>query len=243
MMSRAETSPMSPNNTDPILSLQDRILYEDNHLLIVNKRAGEIVQGDQTGDKPLLEQVRDYIRVKGNKPGNVFCGLVHRIDRPVSGAVIYARTSKALSRMNEMVKNRAVRKIYWAIVEGVAPEQGHLVHFMQKNERLNKSFVSEVEKSGMQRAELEFRRIGVSERYSLLEIELHTGRHHQIRAQLSAIGHPIKGDLKYGAKRSNEDGSISLHARRLVFEHPVSHKTIDILAEPFSPLFNKMIEQ
>ena len=234
---------MSPNNTDPILSLQDRILYEDNHLLIVNKRAGEIVQGDQTGDKPLLEQVRDYIRVKGNKPGNVFCGLVHRIDRPVSGAVIYARTSKALSRMNEMVKNRAVRKIYWAIVEGVAPEQGHLVHFMQKNERLNKSFVSEVEKSGMQRAELEFRRIGVSERYSLLEIELHTGRHHQIRAQLSAIGHPIKGDLKYGAKRSNEDGSISLHARRLVFEHPVSHKTIDILAEPFSPLFNKMIEQ
>lgn len=234
---------MSPNNTDPILSLQDRILYEDNHLLIVNKRAGEIVQGDQTGDKPLLELVRDYIRVKGNKPGNVFCGLVHRIDRPVSGAVIYARTSKALSRMNEMVKNRAVRKIYWAIVEGVAPEQGHLVHYMQKNERLNKSFVSEMEKPGMQRAELEFRRIGVSERYSLLEIELHTGRHHQIRAQLSAIGHPIKGDLKYGAKRSNEDGSISLHARRLVFEHPVSHQTIDILAEPFSPLFNKMIEQ
>jgi len=231
---------MSPNNTDPILSLQDRILYEDNHLLIVNKRAGEIVQGDQTGDKPLLELVRDYIRVKGNKPGNVFCGLVHRIDRPVSGAVIYARTSKALSRMCEMVKNRAVRKIYWAIVEGVAPEQGHLVHYMQKNERLNKSFVSETEKPGMQRAELEFRRIGASERYSLLEIELHTGRHHQIRAQLSAIGHPIKGDLKYGARRSNEDGSISLHARRLVFEHPVSHQTIDITAEPFSPLFRKM---
>ena len=231
---------MSPNNTDPILSLQDRILYEDNHLLIVNKRAGEIVQGDQTGDKPLLELVRDYIRVKGNKPGNVFCGLVHRIDRPVSGAVIYARTSKALSRMCEMVKNRAVRKIYWAIVEGVAPEQGHLVHFMQKNERLNKSFVSETEKNGMQRAELEFRRIGVSERYSLLEIELHTGRHHQIRAQLSAIGHPIKGDLKYGAKRSNEDGSISLHARRLVFEHPVSHVVVDVEASPFSPLFEKI---
>ncbi len=231
---------MSPNNTDPILSLQDRILYEDNHLLIVNKRAGEIVQGDQTGDKPLLELVRDYIRVKGNKPGNVFCGLVHRIDRPVSGAVIYAKTSKALSRMCEMVKNRAVRKIYWAIVEGVAPEQVRLVHYMQKNERLNKSFVSETEKPGMQRAELEFRRIGASERYSLLEIELHTGRHHQIRAQLSAIGHPIKGDLKYGARRSNEDGSISLHARRLVFEHPVSHQTIDITAEPFSPLFRKM---
>ena len=231
---------MSLNNTDPVFLLQDRILYEDNHLLIVNKRAGEIVQGDQTGDKPLLELVRDYIRVKGNKPGNVFCGLVHRIDRPVSGAVIYARTSKALSRMCEMVKNRAVRKIYWAIVEGVAPEQGHLVHYMQKNERLNKSFVSETENPGMQRAELEFRRIGVSVRYSLLEIELHTGRHHQIRAQLSAIGHPIKGDLKYGARRSNEDGSIALHARRLVFEHPVSHQTIDVTAEPFSLLFRKM---
>lgn len=231
---------MSLNNTDPVFLLQDRILYEDNHLLIVNKRVGEIVQGDQTGDKPLLELVRDYIRVKGNKPGNVFCGLVHRIDRPVSGAVIYARTSKALSRMCEMVKNRAVRKIYWAIVEGVAPEQGHLVHYMQKNERLNKSFVSETEKPGMQRAELTFQRIGHSERYSLLEVELHTGRHHQIRAQLSAIGHPIKGDLKYGARRSNEDGSISLHARRLVFEHPVSHETIDITAEPFSPLFRKM---
>ncbi len=232
---------MSPNNIDPVLLLQDRILYEDNHLLIVNKRAGEIVQGDQTGDNPLLELVRDYIRVKGNKPGNVFCGLVHRIDRPVSGAVIYAKTSKALSRMCEMVKNRAVRKIYWAIVEGVAPEQGRLVHYMQKNERLNKSFVSEAEKPGMQRAELEFRRIGASERYSLLEVELHTGRHHQIRAQLSAIGHPIKGDLKYGAKRSNEDGSIALHARRLMFEHPVSHQALDVLAEPFSPLFRKMI--
>ena len=232
---------MSPNSTDPVLLLQDRILYEDNHLLIVNKRAGEIVQGDQTGDKPLLELVRDYIRVKGNKPGNVFCGLVHRIDRPVSGAVIYAKTSKALSRMNEMVKNRKIRKIYWAIVEGnLSKEQGSLVHFISKNERLNKSFVSLEERNGWQKAELSYALIGASERYSLLEIELHTGRHHQIRAQLSAIGHPIKGDLKYGAKRSNEDGSISLHAHQLVFEHPVSHQVIDVVAEPFSPLFGKL---
>ncbi len=231
---------MSPNSTDPVLLRRDRILYEDNHLIVVNKRAGEIVQGDQTGDMPLLEVVRDHIRVKGNKPGNVFCGLVHRIDRPVSGAVIYAKTSKALSRMCDMVKNRDVRKIYWAIVEGKAPEQGHLVHYMRKNERLNKSFVSDTEAPGMRRAELEFRRMGVSERYSLLEVELHTGRHHQIRAQLAAIGHPIKGDLKYGAKRSNEDGSIALHARRLVFEHPVSHLVVDAVAPPFSPLFEKL---
>ena len=232
---------MSPNSTDPVLLLQDRILYEDNHLLIVNKRAGEIVQGDQTGDKPLLELVRDYIRVKGNKPGNVFCGLVHRIDRPVSGAVIYAKTSKALSRMNEMVKNRKIRKIYWAIVEGNLPKkQDTLAHFISKNERLNKSFVSLEEKNGWQKAELSYAVMGASERYSLLEIELHTGRHHQIRAQLSAIGHPIKGDLKYGAKRSNEDGSISLHAHQLLFEHPVSHQVIDVVAEPFSSLFAKL---
>lgn len=233
---------MSPSSTDPVLLLQDRILYEDNHLLIVNKRAGEIVQGDQTGDKPLLELVRDYIRVKGNKHGNVFCGLVHRIDRPVSGAVIYAKTSKALSRMNEMVKNRKIRKIYWAVVEGVVTDAPRrLVHYMWKNEKLNKSFVSEVEKENWRKAELSYTLLGASERYSLLEIELHTGRHHQIRAQLSAIGHPIKGDLKYGAKRSNEDGSIALHAHQLVFEHPVSHETLNILAEPFAPLFRKML--
>lgn len=232
---------MSPNNTNPVLLLQDRILYEDNHLLIVNKRAGEIVQGDQTGDKPLLELVRDYIRVKGNKPGNVFCGLVHRIDRPVSGAVIYAKTSKALARMNDMVKNRQIRKIYWAIVEGCPEKQeDKLVHYISKNEKLNKSFVSVTEKPGWRKAELDYTVLGVSERYSLLEIELMTGRHHQIRAQLSALGHPIKGDLKYGARRSNEDGSIALHAHQLIFEHPVSHVVVDVIAQPFSTLFDKI---
>ncbi|MCR4681379.1 MAG: RNA pseudouridine synthase [Bacteroidales bacterium] len=234
---------MKPNNTDPVDFLKDRILYEDNHLLILNKRAGEIVQGDRTGDEPLLESARDYIRVKGNKPGNVFCGLVHRIDRPVSGAVIFAKTSKALARMNDLVKKRDVRKLYWAIVEGVVPEpKGHLSHFIWKNEKMNKSFVSLTEKENWQKAELNYTVLGGSERYTLLEVELLTGRHHQIRAQLSAIGHPIKGDLKYGAKRSNEDGSICLHAHQLTFEHPVSHQLVDIKAEPYNPLFVKLKE-
>jgi len=233
---------MSPNNTDPVLFLQDRILYEDNHLLIVNKRAGEIVQGDQTGDVPLLEHAREYIRVKYAKPGNVFCGLVHRIDRPVSGAVIFAKTSKALARMNEMVKNRSVGKFYWAIVQGrPAATEAHLKHFIFRNERLNKSFVSLEEKSGWQRAELKYKTLASSDRYSLLEVELLTGRHHQIRAQLASLDCPIKGDFKYGARRSNEDGSICLHARRLSFEHPVSHQPISIEAEPFNPLFNKIL--
>lgn len=235
---------MSQNNIDPVTFLQDRVLYEDNHLIVVNKRAGEIVQGDQTGDKPLLEHVRDFIRVKYNKPGNVFCGLVHRIDRPVSGAVIFAKTSKALSRMNEMVKNRHIQKFYWAIVQGRPDKlENNLQNYIFRNERLNKSFISEVEKQGWQRAELNYSTLASSDRYSLLEVELLTGRHHQIRAQLSAMGCPIKGDLKYGAKRSNEDGSICLHARRLVFEHPVSHENIKIEARPFNALFLKILDE
>lgn len=233
---------MNPNNTNDPLSLRERILYEDNHLLILNKRAGEIVQGDNTGDKPLLELARDYLRVVGNKPGNVFCGLVNRIDRPVSGAVIYAKTSKGLSRMNELVKNRCVDKYYWAIVEGRPKiSEGRLVHFLQKNEKNNKTYVSEKEKNGYQRAELEYKVLVSSERYSVLEIKLLTGRHHQIRAQLSSIDCPIKGDLKYGARRSNEDGSICLHSRRLSFEHPVSHLKVDVVAEPFNLLFHKIL--
>lgn len=234
---------MNPNSTDPILFLQDRILYEDNHLIVVNKRAGEIVQGDQTGDTPLLEHVREYIRVKYQKPGNVFCGLVHRIDRPVSGAVIFAKTSKALSRMNEMVKNRSVQKFYWAIVqERPIKTKDALRNYIFRNERLNKSFISDEEKPGWQRAELNYTVLASSERYSVLEVELLTGRHHQIRAQLSAMGCPIKGDLKYGARRSNEDGSICLHAHQLLFEHPVSHEYLNIVAEPFNRLFSKILE-
>lgn len=233
---------MNLNNTNDPLTLQSRILYQDNHLIVVNKRAGEIVQGDQTGDKPLLELVRDYLRVVGNKPGNVFCGLVHRLDRPVSGAVIYAKTSKALSRMNELIKKRDISKRYWAIVEGRPDRpQDHLIHYLYRNEKLNKSFVSATEKAGWQRAELKYSVIASSDRYSVLEVELLTGRHHQIRAQLSSIGCPIKGDLKYGARRSNEDGSIGLHARSVSFEHPVSHESLNIEAEPFNQLFFKII--
>ena len=234
---------MLPNSTDLPALLHDRVLYEDNHLLILNKMAGEIVQGDQTGDKPLLETARDYIRVVGNKPGNVFCGLVHRLDRPVSGAVIFAKTSKCLTRMNELIRQRNIEKQYWAIVEGHTPAQSdHLIHYLYRNSGNNRSYTSDTEKEGWQRAELTYKLLAASERYSLVEVTLLTGRHHQIRAQLSAIGCPIKGDLKYGARRSNEDGSISLHARRIAFEHPVAHVPVEVLAEPFNPLFRKILE-
>lgn len=215
-----------------LTALAERILYEDNHLIIIDKQAGEIVQGDKTGDEPLLERVRDYIRVKYEKPGNVFCGLVHRIDRPVSGAVIFAKTSKALERMNNMVKNRQIRKIYWALVEGVPEKENDtLTNFLKKNEKLNKSFCVDERTEGAQKAVLSYKILQKFDRYALLEVELFTGRHHQIRVQLSAMGHCIKGDLKYGAHRSNPDGSISLHAHQLIFEHPVSHLPIDVIAE------------
>jgi 23S rRNA pseudouridine1911/1915/1917 synthase len=220
----------------------DRILFEDNHLLIVNKLPGEIVQGDKTGDEPMAESLKSYIKVKYNKPGEVFLGVVHRLDRPVSGAVIFARTSKALARMNAMLQKREVRKVYWAIVAGQrsavssqrsavsGQEWFSLTHYLKKNEQQNKSYVFDHPGEGMQKAELKYRKIASGERYDLLEVELLTGRHHQIRAQLAAIGSPIKGDLKYGSPRSNPDGSISLHARLVEFVHPVSGLVVSVTA-------------
>lgn len=206
-------------------------IYEDNHIIVVCKEVGEIVQGDKTGDTPLVEIVKQYIKEKYAKPGNVFTGVVHRLDRPVSGLVIFAKTSKALARLNRMLAERAIHKTYWAIVEG-KPEQlqGRLVHYISTVERNNKSYASDKEKPGTKRAELTYRTLAVGDRYSLLEVNLITGRKHQIRVQLSAIGHPIKGDLKYGARRSNPDGGISLCARVIDFEHPVSREQLHLEA-------------
>ncbi len=214
-------------------SVSGRILYEDNHLVAVNKLPSEIVQGDKTGDTPLSEDVKQYIKEKYRKPGNVFLGVIHRIDRPVSGVVVFARTSKALSRMNELVKEREMDKIYWAIVKN-RPENpvGELKHFLVRNEKKNKSFAGNTKRKGAKEGLLKYRLLKESMDYHLLEIELLTGRHHQIRAQLSAIGCPIKGDLKYGFARSNKDASISLHARSLSFVHPVTKEPITIFAEP-----------
>lgn len=214
-------------------TVASRILYEDNHLIAINKLPSEIVQGDKTGDTPLSEDVKRYIKEKYEKPGKVFLGVIHRIDRPVSGVVVFARTSKALARMNELVKEREIKKMYWAIVKN-RPEntEGELRHYLVRNEKKNKSFASKIEKKGSKEAILKYRLVKESKDYHLLEIELLTGRHHQIRAQLSAIGCPIKGDLKYGFDRSNKDASISLHARSVAFVHPVSKKPINIVADP-----------
>lgn len=207
------------------------VLYEDNHLIIVNKAPGEIVQGDKTGDKPLSDIVKEYLKEKYNKPGNVFCGVTHRLDRPTSGAVIFAKTSKALSRLNEMFKNGQIDKTYWAIVKKMPPTaEGTLTHYLIKNEKTNKSTAFDVEKPNTKRAVMHYRLIGQSQNYFLIEVELETGRHHQIRCQLAKIGSPIKGDLKYGAERSNPDGSISLHARKISFIHPVSKEKIEVEA-------------
>jgi len=207
------------------------VLYEDNHLLIVNKRAGEIVQGDKTGDEPLVEHMKQYIKETCAKSGQVFLGVTHRLDRPVSGVVVFARTSKALARMNTLFATNQVHKTYWAIVkEPPAQPAGKLIHWLVRNEKQNKSYAYDHEKPNAKRAVLDYRLIGHSERYSLLEVVLHTGRHHQIRCQLAHIGCPIKGDLKYGFPRSNLDGSISLLARSIHFEHPVSHKDIYVEA-------------
>lgn len=207
------------------------VLYEDNHIIIVNKRPSDLVQGDSTGDEPLDDIVRSYIREKYNKPGEVFLGVVHRLDRPVSGCVVYARTSKALSRLSEMFRTRDVSKIYWAVVSDRPPaEEGILHSFLKKNEKQNKSYVYNTEVKGSKEASLSYRILARSERYYLLEIDLHTGRHHQIRAQLAAAGCPVRGDLKYGSKRSNEGGGISLHARRVSFIHPVKHQEITVVA-------------
>jgi len=208
-----------------------RILYEDNHLIIVNKRASEIVQGDKTGDIPLSDIVKDYIKIRYNKPGNAFLGVVHRIDRPVSGAVIFARTSKALTRLNNMLREGSIKKKYLAVVQDLPPlPEGKLIHHLKKNEKQNKSYVSQKDTKGAKQAELNYKLLADSKNYYLLEVELLTGRHHQIRAQLSAAGCPIKGDLKYGFNRSNKDGSIHLHAWLLDFVHPVSGNQITVKA-------------
>ncbi len=207
------------------------VIYEDNHLIVVNKAPGEIVQGDKTGDTPLLETVRAYIKEKYNKPGNVFCGLVHRLDRPVAGLVVFAKTSKALSRMCELFRNGGVHKTYWAITRNAPAEpQGRLTHWITTVERTNKSTAHPSPRPGAKEARLSYRQIARSDRYNLLEVNLETGRKHQIRVQLSAMGCPIRGDLKYGDKRSNPDGSISLMARHIEFIHPVSGKTLALTA-------------
>ena len=209
------------------------VVYEDNHLIVVNKHSGEIVQADKTGDEPLSEIIKKWLKEKYNKTGNVFCGVIHRIDRPVSGVVIFAKTSKALARMNQLIQNKQLHKKYWALVKNAPPQpQGNLVHYLYRVERLNKSIVSETPKEGYQRAELNYWLIASSQTYHLLEIELITGRHHQIRAQLAAIGCPIRGDVKYGFPRPNHNASISLHARSVCFVHPISLQTVHIEAPP-----------
>lgn len=207
------------------------ILFEDNHLLIVNKTCHDLVQGDKTGDVTLPDRLKSYLKEKYNKPGNVFLGVTHRLDRPTSGVVVFARTSKALERMNALFANHSVQKTYWAIVEG-CPDQpsATLTNYLRRVERLNKSFVTEEKTKDSKLAILDYHLLAKGERYSLLEINLHTGRHHQIRAQLAHIGHSIKGDLKYGAKRSNSDGGICLHARSVSFTHPVSNQPLVITA-------------
>ncbi|MGM9701355.1 MAG: RluA family pseudouridine synthase [Prevotella sp.] len=207
------------------------VVYEDNHIIIVNKRSGEIVQGDKTGDEPLSETVKAYIKEAYHKPGNVFLGVVHRLDRPVSGLVVFAKTSKALSRLNEMFRVGDVHKTYWAIVKDKpAVEEGTLTHWLVRNEKQNKSYAYDREVPKSKKAVLHYRLIGCTDRYSLLEVQLMTGRHHQIRCQLARMGCPIKGDLKYGAPRSNPDGSISLLARKVELVHPVSKEPVSVVA-------------
>ncbi|MFN5147699.1 MAG: RluA family pseudouridine synthase [Flavobacteriia bacterium] len=215
------------------------ILYEDNHVIVINKSASDIVQGDKTGDETLPDKIKNYLKVKYDKPGNVFCGVVHRLDRPTSGAVVFARTSKALERLNAQFRDKETNKIYWAIVESrPEKEEATLIHYLRKNEKQNKSYASLKEVPGSKKAVLHYTLIASSDRYWLLEIKLETGRHHQIRAQLSSSGCVIKGDLKYGAKRPNKDGSICLHARELQFNHPTTKEVIKIIAPlPEDPLW------
>lgn len=214
-----------------------QVVYEDNHIIIVNKSSGEIVQGDKTGDIPLSEIVKQYLKEKYNKPGNVFCGVVHRIDRPVSGLVIFARTSKALTRLNDMLRDGEIHKTYWAMVEGrVADDEGMLEDWIISDGRLNKSFISEKSIDGAKLCRLKYKVIARGDRYSVLEVNLLTGRKHQIRCQLSNLGHPIKGDLKYGARRSNSDGGISLIAKKIEFTHPVSKLPVSIEVSPLDDM-------
>ncbi len=239
------------------------VVYEDNHIIIVNKRCGEIVQGDKTGDTPLSELVKQYIKEKYHKPGEVFLGVVHRLDRPVSGLVVFARTSKALTRMNKMFAEGQVHKTYWAIVETVpllSPLEGMtrsashspqgetegansslLTHWLVRNEQQNKSYAYEREVPRSKKAMLRYRVLGQGDHYRLVEVQLMTGRHHQIRCQLAAVGMPIRGDLKYGARRSNPDGGISLHSRRVEFVHPVSGASIVVEAPVPDKLFQQLL--
>lgn len=216
------------------------VVYEDNHIIVVNKTSSEIVQGDKTGDIPLSETVKQYLKEKYNKPGNVFIGVTHRLDRPVSGLVVFAKTSKALPRLNDMFRNGEVKKTYWAIVKECPKEtEGELIHYLVRNEKQNKSYAYDEEVKNSKKAILHYKLIGHSQNYYLLEVDLKTGRHHQIRCQLAKMGCPIKGDLKYGSPRSNPDGSICLHARTVKFIHPVSKEQIELTAPvPAGNLWN-----
>ncbi|WP_405246775.1 RluA family pseudouridine synthase [Cellulophaga sp. Asnod2-G02] len=216
------------------------VIYEDNHLIAINKRPGDIVQGDKTGDVPLSDVVKEYIKIKYNKPGNVYLGVAHRLDRPTSGIVVFAKTSKALPRLNKLFAEKDAKKTYWAVVKNQPPKQNDLLtHWLKRNTKQNKSYANTKEVPDSKKAILSYTVAKNLDNYFLLEIDLHTGRHHQIRAQLTAIGCVIKGDLKYGADRSNKDGSIHLHARKLSFIHPVKKEAITILAEPPNePIWN-----
>jgi 23S rRNA pseudouridine1911/1915/1917 synthase len=224
-----------PSNKDNLA-----VLFEDNHLIIINKQSGDIAQGDKTGDTPLSEVVKAYIKDKYNKPGNVFLGVVHRLDRPTTGVITFAKTSKALERFNKMLRNKKVDKTYWAIVKNLPPKlEDTLTGFLLKNPKNNKSTSYTSEVSGSKKATLHYKVIKSLDNYHLLEVDLETGRHHQIRCQLAAIGSPIKGDLKYGFDRSNKDGSIHLHARKIEFIHPVTKEEINIIAPtPKDPVWD-----
>ncbi|MDV7138667.1 RNA pseudouridine synthase [Maribacter sp. TH_r10] len=217
-----------------------QILYEDNHLIVINKRPGDIVQGDKTGDKPLSEVVKQYIKEKYNKPGNVYLGVPHRLDRPTSGIVVFAKTSKALPRLNKLFADKEAKKTYWAIVKNSPPKDfDTLTQWLRRNTKQNKSYANNKEVNDSKKAVLDYRLVKKLDNYFLLEIDLKTGRHHQIRAQLTSIGCPIKGDLKYGSDRSNKDGSIHLHARKLSFIHPVKKTALEIIAPtPDDPVWN-----
>ncbi|RTE52483.1 RNA pseudouridine synthase [Arenibacter aquaticus] len=210
-----------------------QVLYEDNHLIAINKRAGDIVQGDKTGDTPLSEVVKNYLKHKYNKPGNVYLGVAHRLDRPTTGIVVFAKTSKALPRLNKLFAEKDAKKTYWAVVKKMPPkEEDTLIHWLKRNPKQNKSYANIKEVTDSKKAILDYKLIKKLDRHVLLEVNLKTGRHHQIRSQLSAIGCPIRGDLKYGADRSNKDGSIHLHARSLSFIHPVKKELLQLVAPP-----------
>lgn len=230
---------------DKLLSNKNnlQVLHEDNHVIIVNKRVGDIVQGDKTGDKPLSEVVKSYIKEKYNKPGNVYLGVVHRLDRPTSGIVLFSKTSKALPRLNKLFQQKDAKKTYWAVVKNRPPkDKDVLVHYLKRNPKQNKSFAHKNEVPDSKKAILEYRILKELNNYFLLEIDLQTGRHHQIRSQLSAIGCPIKGDLKYGFDRSNKDAGIHLHARKLEFIHPVKNEPVKVIADvPDEPLWQACV--